>query len=167
MKRQVFFSFHYKLDSWRASQVRNIGVIEGNEPVSDNDWEKIKKDGDKAIQDWIDSQLKYRSCTIVLIGEKTAGRKWIKYEIEKSWNSGKGVLGIYIHNLKDKEGNQAQKGRNPFDDFTMDNNDSEKLSNIVKAYNPPYKASKNVYNHIVNNIEDWVEEAIKIRENYK
>jgi hypothetical protein len=166
MGRRVFYSFHYKPDNWRASQVRNIGVIEGNKPVSDNDWEKVKKGGDKAIQNWIDDQLKGRSCTIVLIGEKTAGRKWIKYEIEKSWNSGKGVLGIYIHNLKDSDGNQANKGRNPFDDFTMKDNDKKKLSSIVKAYDPPYKTSTNVYDYISENIEEWVEEAIEIRDNY-
>ena len=38
-KRQVFYSFHFKNDSWRAGQVRNIGVVEGNMPVSSNDWE--------------------------------------------------------------------------------------------------------------------------------
>ena len=26
-KRQVFFSFHYSNDSWRASQVRNMGRV--------------------------------------------------------------------------------------------------------------------------------------------
>lgn len=31
MKRQVFFSFHYQPDSRRASQVRNIGALDGNE----------------------------------------------------------------------------------------------------------------------------------------
>ena len=86
MARRTFYSFHYKPDNWRAAQVRNMGVVEGNVPVSDNDWEKVTKRGDKAIQDWIQDQLKGRSCTIVLIGEKTAGRKWIKYEIRESWN---------------------------------------------------------------------------------
>lgn len=38
MARRVFFSFHYKPDNWRAAQVRNAGVVEGNTPVSDNDW---------------------------------------------------------------------------------------------------------------------------------
>jgi hypothetical protein len=165
MARRVFFSFHYKPDNWRASQVRNIGAIEGNSPVSDNDWEEVKKGGDKAIQNWIDGQLKGRSCTIVLIGEKTAGRKWIKYEIETSWNSGKGVLGIYIHNLKDSDENQSNKGRNPFDDFTM-KRDGKKLSSIVKAYDPPYSISTNVYDYISENLENWVEEAITIRDNY-
>jgi len=164
-KRQVFYSFHFKNDYWRAGQVRNIGVIEGNEPVSENDWEEIKKKGDDNIKRWINSQLSGRSCTIVLIGEKTAGRKWIKYEIEKSWNDGKGVLGIYIHNLKDESENKSNKGRNPFDDFTMKRDDA-KLSSIVKAYNPPYTDSKKVYNHISENISKWVEEAITIRNDY-
>ena len=77
MSRKAFYSFHFKPDSWRASQVRNIGVVDGNQPVSDNDWEDVKKGGDSAIQEWIDDQLAGRSCTIVLIGENTAGRKWI------------------------------------------------------------------------------------------
>lgn len=165
MARRAFYSFHYKPDNWRASQVRNIGVIEGNTPVSDNDWEEVKRGGDKAIQKWIDGQLKGRSCTIVLIGEKTAGRKWIRYEIETSWIFGKGVLGIYIHNLKDRNENQSNKGKNPFDAFTMDG-DGEKLSSIVKAYDPPYTRSTTVYGYISRNLENWVEEAITIRNNY-
>ena len=104
MSRKVFYSFHFTPDSWRASQVRNIGIVEGNQPVSDNDWEDVKKGGNDAIQKWINNQLHGRSCTIVLIGKNTAGRKWIKYEIEKSWNDGKGVVGIYVHNLKGANG---------------------------------------------------------------
>lgn len=165
MARRAFYSFHYKPDNWRASQVRNIGVVEGNTPVSDNKWEIIKKGGAKAIKKWIDGQLKGRSCTIVLIGEKTAGRKYIKYEIEESWNSGKGVLGIYIHKLKNSDGNQASKGKNPFEDFTM-KRDKKKLSSIVKAYNPPYLLSTNVYDYIKKNLSNWTEKAITIRNNY-
>ena len=120
MARKVFFSFHYKPDNWRASQVRNIGAIEGNKSVNDNTWEEVKKGGDTAIQKWIDNNLYGKSCCIVLVGEKTAGRKWIKYEIKKAWADGKGVLGICIHNLKDKEGNQSVKGRNPFENFTIE-----------------------------------------------
>ncbi|WP_158735586.1 TIR domain-containing protein [Alteribacillus sp. YIM 98480] len=163
MGRRVFFSFHYKPDNWRASQVRNIGAIEGNTPVTDNDWEEIKRGGDREIKRWINDQLKNRSCTVVLIGEKTAGRKWIKHEIKESWEQGKGVVGICIHNLKNKDGVQSKKGRNPFDDFTIN---GEKLSSIVKLYDPPYSRSTNVYSYIKNNITDWTEEAIEIRKQY-
>ena len=165
MARRTFFSFYYKPDNWRASQVRNIGVVEGNSPVTDNDWEEITSGGDKKIREWIDDQLKGRSCTIVLIGENTAGRKYIKYEIEESWNSSKGILGIYIHNLKNSNGNQSNKGKNPFSTFTM-KRDDKKLSSIVKAYDPPYSKSTSVYDHISESLEDWVEEAIKIRNDY-
>ncbi|MDY8095891.1 TIR domain-containing protein [Paenibacillus polymyxa] len=165
MARKAFYSFHYKPDNWRAAQVRNMGVVEGNSPISDNDWEEVKKKGEKEIQDWIDGQLRGRSCTVVLIGEKTAKRKWINYEIEKSWNSGKGLLGIYIHKLKNSAGEQAEKGANPFDSFTV-GEDKKKLSDIVKAYDPPFQTSTYVYDHIKTNLEDWVEKAITIRNEY-
>jgi hypothetical protein len=163
MARQTFFSFHYKPDCWRASQVRNIGVVDGNSPVSDNDWEAITKKGDAAIQNWIETQMKGRSCTIVLIGANTAGRKWIDYEIKKTWADGKGLVGIYIHNLKDASSEQSSKGANPFDDFKFGDKD---FSSVVKAYDPPYSTSIYVYDYIKENIEGWIEEAIKIRSNY-
>lgn len=162
MARRVFYSFHYLPDNWRASQVRNIGVVEGNLPARDNDWETIKRGGDKTIKHWIDTQLYNRSCTIVLIGENTAGRKWINYEVIKSWNEGKGILGIYIHNLKDSRGQQAKKGTNPFDEIFFEGS-KRKLSSVVKAYDPPYKDSKHVYNYLCQNISNWIEEAIQIR----
>lgn len=163
MGRKVFFSFHYKNDNARAAQVRNMGVIEGNTPIKDNEWEKVKKE-DASIKKWIDDQLSGKSCTVVLIGEETAGRKWINYEIEKSWELGKGIVGIQIHNLKNLDGEQSAEGKNPFDKFTLD---GKPLSKIIKVYNPPYKISTNVYSHIKENMESWVEEAIKIRNNYK
>ena len=166
-KRQVFYSFHFKPDSWRAWQVRNIGVVEWNAPVSDNAWEEVKKWWDKAVQKRINDNLKGRSCTIVLIWEKTEWRKRIKYEIEKSRNKKKWLVGINIHNLKNKDWDKSSKWKNPFDAFTLWKDDKKKkLSKIVKTYNPPYAISTNVYNYISENLEDWIEEAISIRENY-
>ncbi|NNM70527.1 MAG: TIR domain-containing protein [Gallionella sp.] len=165
MARRVFYSFHYVPDNWRASQVRNIGAVEGNKPASDNDWETVKKGGDSAIQKWIDDQLSGRSCTVVLIGKETANRKWIDYEIEKSWNAIKGVLGVHIHNLKDVTGRKTTKGDNPFSGFTV-GADKKRLSSIVKTYDPPYSDSKDVYDHISTNLSAWIEEAVKIRDNF-
>lgn len=133
MARQIFYSFHYLPDNWRASQVRNMGVVEGNQPASDNDWETVKRGGDAAIQRWIDGQLTGRTCTAVLIGAETAQRKWIDYEIHSSWNSKKGVLGIHVHNLKNADGLQARKGANPFSHIRM-KRDNASMSSIVKVY---------------------------------
>jgi len=160
MARKVFTSFHYIPDNWRASQVRNMGKIEGNSIATSNKWEEVTNGGNSAIEKWIDDNMKGKSCVVVYVGENTAGRKWIKHEIEKAWNENRGIVGIHVHNLKDSAGNQASKGKNPFDDFKVGD---KKLSSIVKCYDPPYSISTNVYNHIENNIADWIEEAIEIR----
>ena len=159
-KRRVFFSFHYKPDNWRASQVRNIGKVEGNSPASDNDWEAVTKGGDKAIEKWIDEQMHGKSCLVVLVGAKTAGRKWIKYEIKKAWDAGKGVVGIYVNNLKDTSGDSAEKGRNPFGDFTVN---SKPLTQLVKCHTPSGSSSTAAYKDISENIETWIEDAIEAR----
>jgi hypothetical protein len=160
MARKCFYSFHYKPDSWRASKVRNIGVIEGNQTVSDNDWEKITKGGDAAIEKWIDDQMSGKSCNIVLIGANTAGRKWINYEIIKAWNDKRGLLGINIHNITHSNGTQCGKGSNPFQSINVG---GVSMADIVKVYDPPYSPSDMVYAHISKNIENWVDEAIEIR----
>jgi hypothetical protein len=160
IKRQVFYSFHYKPDCWRASQVRNIGVVEGNRPAPDNDWETITKSGDDAIKKWIKEQMKYRSCTLVLVGQNTAGRKWINYEIIESWKAGMGVAGIYINGLKNSDGYIANQGNNPFDCLTFEN---DKFSKVVKCYNPDGTNSKERYDWISKYIGAIADEAVKIR----
>lgn len=100
MKRQVFYSFHFDNDVMRVWQIRKMGAIEGNEPVAPNNWEQIKR-SEYAVKKWIDDNMKYKSCVIVLVGSETASRKWVDYEIRKAWNERKGLFGIYIHNLKD------------------------------------------------------------------
>ncbi len=89
-KRQIFYSFHFDNDVMRVQQVRNMGTLEENKPVSVNEWEQVKKGGDATIEKWIDDNMKYRSCVVVLVGEETANRKWVKHEIKKAWNDGKG-----------------------------------------------------------------------------
>lgn len=160
MARRVFYSFHYNPDCSRAALVRNMGVVEGNQSASDNDWETVKRGGDAAIQRWIDSQLDGKSCAVVLIGANTAGRKWINYEIVKAWNDGKGVLGIYVHNLKGLNQMQTTQGTNP---FTLITYGTTTLASKVKAYNPPFSDSKQVYRYIADHLADWFEEAIAIR----
>ena len=161
MKRQVFYSFHYANDVMRVQQIRNMGTFEGNPPVSPNVWESLKLQGDYAIKKWIDDNMRYRSCVIVLIGSETASRRWVQYEIEKAWNDGKGLLGIYIHNISDLRYGTCRKGANPFACFKLGN---RCLADIVPCYDPnPY----NAYNDIRNNIDKWVEHAIEVRNYYK
>jgi hypothetical protein len=163
MARRVFHSFHYQRDAYRVQQVRNMGVIEGQQLLSSNDWEAVKRRGDSAIRRWIDEQMKGRSCVVVLIGSRTSGRRWVKYEIRNGWNRGKGLVGVYIHNLKDQWGNQSSKGTNPFNGFNVN---GRSLSSIVNAYDPPRSTSTSVYAYIKDNLEGWVDKAIQIRARY-
>jgi hypothetical protein len=164
-KRQIFYSFHYDQDVFRVQQIRNIGALEENKPVSHNDWEAVKRGGDNAIKKWIDDNMNYRSCVVVLVGIETANRPWVDYEIRKAWNDGKGLLGIYIDDLKDPRFSntpplfgKSNRGNNPFDKISF--TDGRKLSSVVKCYSP---SSTDTYNSIANNLENWIEEAIKAR----
>lgn len=158
MARHVFHSFHYDQDCTRVNQVRHIGFIEGNRSAHPNEWEQIMRT-DAGVERWIEDQLYGRSCTIVLIGSFTASRPWVRYEIGRSWDLGKGVFGIHIHNLKDLDGYQSPKGPNPFSYVGN-------LGSVVPVYDPPYWDSKDVYAFIANHIEGWIDHAIELRNRY-
>lgn len=163
-KRQVFFSFEYKKDNWRASQIRNMGKVDEKSTFSDNDWEEVKEKTDAKIKKWIDEQMAKRSCLVVLIGATTSGRKWINYEIDKAYELGKGMVGIYVHGLKDANGEQTSKGHNPF--YNRFTSDGKRLSNYVECYDPPYSLSKYVYDDIEKNIEQLIEDALSNRNTF-
>ena len=154
MAKRTFFSFHYKQDVWRASVVRNSWVTKEREAAGFFDsaeWEKVKKNNDSAVEKWIDGQLTGTSVTVVLIGENTYGRKWINYEITASWKRGNGLLGVYIHGIKDRNQQTSNKGKNPFDQWTFKKSD--------KVVQIP------VYNWVIDdgykNLGDWIEKAQK------
>lgn len=162
MARRVFYSFDYDNDCWRASMVRNIGVVLGNQPARDNTWESVKRSNDSAIMRWINEQMNGRSCTIVLIGAETANSRWVNYEIEQSLSSGKGLFGIRIHQLLDQHQETSIAGPNPFATLTLP--DGRQLSSIIQTYDPPGANSKEVYAHISENLESWIEAAIETRQ---
>lgn len=153
-KVPVFYSFHYANDVFRVQQVRNIGVVDGNEPVTPNEWEEVKRKGDAAVERWIDESLKYKRCVIVLVGSETASRKWVKYEIKRAWELGKGVFGIHIHNLKCPRTGICAKGTNPFSAWNVN---GQSMAKLVPCYDPPFG---DAYGHISRNIAAWVSQAI-------
>lgn len=127
MARKVFFSFKYK-DVTRAMVVRQSAVTKGEEAagfIDKADFEKIKKQGDQAIKNWIDAQLKGTTVTAVLVGAETCASRWVKYEIEQSIKRGNGLLGIDISKIKDFTGKTSERcGKIPVGyDFYLWNND--------------------------------------------
>lgn len=159
MARKVYFSFHYKRDVRRVSQIRNSWVVRPGkdaQPFLDGaEWEKIKRTGDAAVERWIEEQLKGTSVTVVLIGAETSTRRWVKHEIKRSHELGKGMLGIYIHNVKDPVYGTDSRGGNPFGAWSI-TRDSKKVS-LASIY-PTYDW---VANDGYNNLSKWVEDAAK------
>lgn len=159
MARRVFFAFHYERDIWRASQVRNSWVTKPDRETAGfwdaASWEEVKKKGEEAVKKWIDKELEGTSVTAVLIGAETNDRKYVDYEIEQSRKKGNGLLGIYIHNIKDNKGNTDVKGKNPFDYWHTTVDGQEKyFSSIYFTYDW-------VNDDGYKNLGDWVEKAAK------
>lgn len=154
-RRPVFLSFCYKDDVTKVQQIRNMGtVIDGQPLLSPNDFETIKMQGNDAIKRWIDEQLKYKQCLIVLIGKNTANRPWVQYEIKRAYELKKPMFGIYIHNLKGLTGTSL-KGEDPFKKIFGANCN-------YKCYDPLHLNIEgyNAYNDIEKNISNWIEVAI-------
>jgi hypothetical protein len=157
-REPVFFSFDYDHDVFRVQQVKQMGAIEDSGTlVSSNAWEQVKTRGDAAIRKWIDENMAYRRCVIVLIGRHTSESRWVNYEIQKASTEGRGLFGIYIHNLKCPVDGICTQGRNPFAGFVT-NDRRSRLDTIIPAYDPP---SSNAYGYIAANIENWIDSAVR------
>ena len=126
MARKAFFSFHYDNDVVRANQVRHSWVTKANQEaagfIDKADFEQVEKQGDSAIKRWIDTQLLGTSVTVVLIGSQTNTREYVKYELERSYARGNGLLGIYIHQCKNFSGKTDLQGSNMFGEIGKDPN---------------------------------------------
>lgn len=114
--RNVYFAFHYEKDIWRVNQVRKSGLLFGAKSVGFADrslWEKAKTKGRRALENLILSGLEGTSATVVLIGEETADRGWVAFEIEESYKRNNALIGIRIHHLADQKGYASRRGRVP------------------------------------------------------
>ena len=158
MARQVFFSFHYTNDIFRVNTVRNHWITKANGLEAgywDHSlWEKTKLRGKQALKDLIEEGLKGSSVTVVLIGNQTAGREWVNWEIKRSHERGMGMIGVYIHQIRCAQTQRVDaKGRNPFDDWSFQQGGRKTMFSEV------YPTYDWVSNDGYNNFASWVERA--------
>lgn len=158
MARRVFFSFHFERDYWRAGQVRSHWLTKPDRESAGywdaGKWEQVKKEDDETIKRWIRNALESASVTVVLIGAETSTRKWVDYEIDQSFKNKMGMLGIYIHNMKDTNGHTDTKGANPLDLWEYTAPDGTK-----KPFSTKYKTYDWVNDGGYSNFATWVENA--------
>ena len=79
---------------------------------------------------------------VVCIGNKTAGRKFINYEIQKSIDRGNGILGVRIHHLENFAGETDSAGDTP--------------ALLTKHNYPIYKYADHT------KLKGWIEAAAKV-----
>lgn len=118
MARYVFFSFSYDdVKNFKVNVVRNSWLLSSNTEkfIDSSIWEKEKSKGVNVIKNLIETGLKKTSVTSVLIGSNTAERRWVKYEIIKSFEKGNGILAVHINRIKGKEQIISAKGQNPLE----------------------------------------------------
>ncbi|WP_435354274.1 TIR domain-containing protein [Emticicia sp. SJ17W-69] len=115
----VFYSFHYEdVGNFKANIIRNSSKLKCYKGLLTDQsiWEEFKAKTDAQIKKRIDnSKLIDSDATIILIGKNTHSRRWVKYEIIKSFEAGNTLVGIHINRIKGKEGTISRKGLNPFD----------------------------------------------------
>ncbi|MFG2167461.1 TIR domain-containing protein [Micromonospora chersina] len=157
MAKSVFYSFHYERDVHRVQLVRYINALEGQPLLNGQRWEEVRRKGPKAVQDWIHGQMAYKKAVIVLIGQDTANRPWVIYEIEKAWFDKKPLLGIRIHGLSSL-GSIDRQGSNPFD--------KAKVGTGIPIFDPTVKDwrgntdSQATYRNLASNLLSWSEKGV-------
>ena len=118
MARNVFFSFAYDdVKNFKVNVVRNSWLLNNssNTFVDGSIWETEKTKSPKVIMGLIDDGMNRTSVTAALIGDETANRRWINYEIIRSFEKGNGILGIHINRIRGKEQTISSRGLNPLD----------------------------------------------------
>lgn len=96
--------------------MRNSNVVAGPDVAGffdHSEYEDAKRSGADAVSRLILKHLENTTVTVVLIGEDTASRSWVRYEIDQSIARKNGLLGIYIHHLKDQNGLTTPGGPKP------------------------------------------------------
>lgn len=120
MARRVYFAFDYEdVRNFRVNQVRNSNIITSDDYevmwADASIWEDEELHAESEVQGLIDKEVEGTSVTAVLTGNRTYGRKWVRYELVKSLARGNGLMNIFIHNCKGKDGNTGAKGHNPLE----------------------------------------------------
>ena len=119
MAKRVYFAFDYEdVSDFRANVVRKHNFTGGVERAGYFDasiWEEAKKKDPATLKGLINTELESTSVTAVLIGTGTFLRRWVRYEIMKSFARGNRILGIHINGIKGKGQTTKGLGPNPFD----------------------------------------------------
>jgi hypothetical protein len=119
MEFRGYFAFDYEEeDDFRVNVVRNhkfLGDIQKASYFAKTTWDASRKKDPAELKRLIDAELQGTFATIVLCGEKTHFRRWVRYEMFKSIEQGNALVGVKIHGILGKDKRVAPKGPNALD----------------------------------------------------
>ena len=138
MPRYVFFSFAYDdVKNFKVNVVRNSWLLKNLDEtfIDGSIWENTKTKGDPFLKKLIETGLNKTSITALLIGQNTANRRWVNYEIIKSFERGNGILGIHINRIRGKDGYICSGGQNPLDRLAFEISEDGQKINFYELIN--------------------------------
>lgn len=140
MAKRVFFCFHYQdVIDFRANVVRKHWLTKPDREEAgffdSSLWESSKKQGDIAIKRLINNGLNNTSCTCILIGSETYSRRWVRYEILKSFKRGNHIIGVHINSIKGKDQLTKPLGYNPLKKVGITFSDTGKTATLWEFVN--------------------------------
>src|SRR5687767_2950158 len=99
MARRVYFSFDYQdVADFRVNVVRNHWMTKPDRESAGffdaSMWEAAQRTSPGAIKAIIDAALDRTSVTCVLVGTRTFERRWVRYELMRSFQRGNTLLAV-------------------------------------------------------------------------
>lgn len=107
VKHKVFISYHHGGDQAYYNAFSRT-FHDTHEAIHDNSLERVidSEDTDYVMRRIRDNHITGTSCTIVLIGEKTHGRKYVDWEIKATLDKKHGLIGVYLPSAPRNAANQ-------------------------------------------------------------
>ena len=159
MARSIFFSFHYAdVSSFRANVVRNSWLTMRDRHANFIDksmWEEAERKGTTALKNLIANGLNGTSVTVILIGSETCTRRWVRYEIIKSFTENKGILAVHINRIKSIKDGVIAKGINPLTRLALSVSDDCKIVSFFELVDRkwiPFSDLPSINNRLANSV---------------
>jgi len=154
---QVFFSFDFGEDLWRASIVRNRWITDpaaAGGAFWSPEFISGRPPSGSALLRLVEEEVRGADVVVVLIGERTATCGHVRSAIRLAAELGRGLFGIYIDHITDRYGWPGRRGPNPFETVTLPGGGDEPLSKRVRTYDWTADGG-------VEHLSDWISEAAR------
>ena len=114
---RVFFSFAYTEDHHRAQTIMEHYLNHPNTSatgfIEDEEIDRMCEEGLLRVYRWIEEEISKAEAVVVLIGHNTAGKHFVEFEIACAQKNSKPMIGVFIEELCDQNGNTQAQGPSP------------------------------------------------------